>query len=90
MKKSFNVASGREESGHEESPDNVIRIVVSEKEIPAVLDSGTDISVVPRSVVPPVAFTGGKTRLIGFDGNTKLGDSAALSSCVKRGSHGTE
>ena len=41
-------------------------------QLPVLLDSGADISVLPEEVVPAVAKIQDKVRLNGYDGKSKL------------------
>lgn len=62
-----------------ESLGNVIDVVICDVNIPAIIDSGADITVVPEEVVPVAAHSGETIRISGYDGVSKVRKVAEIS-----------
>ena len=56
--------------------ENVIEVSVCEVSMPAILDSGADISILPEEVVPTAARLNETVSVVSYDGRQKVRESA--------------
>ena len=55
---------------------NMTTAILYDHHLPVLFDTGAQMTVVPEELVPPIAYTGAKVQLRGFDGSMREVDTA--------------